>query len=1009
MEASLTCAVCLSLFEEPVTLPLCSHNFCRDCVLECLASAEAARLQQQRGQGQARLSRGGPGPGAGGGAAGARVSCPLCRKLCPLPRGGAAALPVNTTLAEVVKLYRSGTAGAAKAGEAEQGQGPGLLSPLALGGTCQKHPSRLVQLYCRMCRQAGCGQCVSEEHQGIFHSVNLIDTVYQEEKLTFFSSLKKMRIINEKLMNEIASQPNDTDMVLNNDAEIIALEFGEIFKTLEMKKRQLLEDVENQRSKKEKEFQIWKKMKETHKKTIENFLKDCEKLVHECDPQRFLEVACGLNTRMKTQLDLMNIASSYEKPPEYTQKKMDIKPVVNEILALKLTPVNVGVVKDIPSGGNGNSTKNTLFKNNIKQWQDQKNIPNTFLPVAGQEEALADGSRICTRLMSISEMSAFQNMSHEELRYKYYMERQTLTDEFKTQTLPANKKYKFVTAEALKDRSSGTPSVSSPTKASNTDKVKMGTLQRAGGFDERSFSGTSNHSIPSTNMNFSETNGDFKLFHERSSQEVTTPALSENSKDLVIKEKLPLQASAVIVSNEMDTNSNTSSGLKPAASVAVTVSNSEFLDVSAERPSASPFAFSACNNSLPRFIKDAGTFSFKKKDRKYVFPQFYLGKCDRADKTDNQDESKLRKHGPVTKTTVSDASTSPNLDSAESDKPDFSFPFGNSGRDCFAGSEVSNSFNSLSSIFSQSEKPSDKSTSSHMREKTLSAKETAEYGTQKPSVSWEQKANASESITTVACSTSETNTAAGVNDVSEAPLLPSNCVFSFKKNCFQLPSPVFSFGSIVRNTSEALTSSGVLSGNGTEKMEKEKMKSPDKTPPNLGKPVSSECAEPASRHSHPKCEGSFFPMNSSKKTESAETLADSNSSCSQPLCSVVLPVKYENAPSTQLLITATKQETKVKDEESETVAQNNCSCPRREDEPESVQFQHVACSVPDTCNDPSLGGSVLMVNEAGGVPSDSDSDTEELSQTSTSTDTSSASEYFSVAEDKIPTRRKSET
>lgn len=41
----------------------------------------------------------------------------------------------------------------------------------------------------------------------------------------------------------------------------------------------------------------------------------------------------------------MNIASSYEKPPEYTQKKMDIKPVVNEILALKLMPVSVGIVK----------------------------------------------------------------------------------------------------------------------------------------------------------------------------------------------------------------------------------------------------------------------------------------------------------------------------------------------------------------------------------------------------------------------------------------------------------------------------------------------------------------------------------------------------------------------------------------------------------------------------------------------------------------------------------------
>lgn len=187
MEASLTCAVCLSLLEEPVTLPLCSHNFCRGCVLECLASAEAARLQQlQRNPGQARLGRGAPGPGPGPGPSCSRVPCPLCRKLCLLPRGGVAALPVNTTLAEVVKLYRSGAAGAAAAGEATLGPKPGsdLLSLQAFGGSCQKHPSRPVQLYCRMCRQAGCGQCVSEEHQGIFHSVNLIDTVYQEEKVS---------------------------------------------------------------------------------------------------------------------------------------------------------------------------------------------------------------------------------------------------------------------------------------------------------------------------------------------------------------------------------------------------------------------------------------------------------------------------------------------------------------------------------------------------------------------------------------------------------------------------------------------------------------------------------------------------------------------------------------------------------------------------------------------------------------------------------------------------------
>ncbi|XP_027491321.1 uncharacterized protein LOC113943577 [Corapipo altera] len=987
MEASLTCAVCLSLLEEPVTLPLCSHNFCRGCVLECLASAEAARLRQlQRGPEQARPGRGAPGPGPPC----ARVPCPLCRKLCLLPRGGVAALPVNTTLAEVVKLYRSGAADAAKTGEAAPGPRPGsdLLSPLALGGSCHKHPSRPVQLYCRMCRQAGCGQCVSEEHQGIFHSVNLIDTVYQEEKLTFFSTLKQMRIINEKLMNEISKRPNDTDMMLNNDVEIIEVKFGEIFKTLEMKKQQLLEDVENQRAKKEKEFQIWKKMKETHKKTIENFLKDCEKLVHECDPQRFLEVACGLNTRMKTQLDVMNIASSWERPPVCMPKKMDIKSVVNDIIALELTPVNVGIVKGLPYEGNENSN---LFKDIKKQCQDQKTIPNTFLPVAGQDEA--DGSKIATRFMSISQMSAFQNMSHEELRYKYYMELQKLNNAFKAQNLPANKKYKFLTAEAWKDKSSGTPFVSSPTKASNTDKIKMATLRRAGRFDKRNFLG----SIPSTNTNFSETNGDLKLFHEGSSQEVTTQD-SENSKDLLVKEKL--QPSSVTVFNEMDTNSSTSSGVKPATTVAVTAASSESLDISAERLSGVPFTFRAINNSLPRFIKDRGAFSFRKQDRKCTFPQFYLGKCDNVDKTDNRD-----KHGRETKTPVCDSSTSPNLDSAESAKPYILFPFGNSERDWFVRSEVSNSFKVLppSSFFNRSEKPSDKKMLSHMREKTLCAKETAEYGTQKAPVLWEQRLHASESSTTVACITSETNTAAGVNDVSESPLPTNNCAFPFKSN-FPLSSSVFSFGGIVKNTSESPTTSVFFSGNRTEKMEKEKSESPDKTLQNLGNPVSSESSEPASSHSHP-CEGSCFPVNSAKKAESAEMLDDDNASCSQPLCSVVLPAEYENTSSTQIT-TATKQEKKVEDEE--TVAANNCMHPRREDELEPVQFQNTACSVPGTCNDLSLGGSVHAVNETGGMPSDSNSDTEELSQTCVSTDTNHASECFSVAEDKMSTRRKSD-
>lgn len=90
-------------------------------------------------------------------------------------------MPVNTTLAEVVKLFKASHREGAEEDEASSSD---LIPQLAsLGERCSKHPGRALLLYCRLCRRGGCSQCVSEDHRGIFHAVNLIDTVYQEEKV----------------------------------------------------------------------------------------------------------------------------------------------------------------------------------------------------------------------------------------------------------------------------------------------------------------------------------------------------------------------------------------------------------------------------------------------------------------------------------------------------------------------------------------------------------------------------------------------------------------------------------------------------------------------------------------------------------------------------------------------------------------------------------------------------------------------------------------------------------
>ncbi|XP_034628526.1 uncharacterized protein LOC117878444 isoform X1 [Trachemys scripta elegans] len=999
MEASLTCAVCLGLFEDPVTLPLCSHNFCKGCVLECLASGEPGALPSPRvGQGQ-----------------GQRFSCPLCRKLCPLPRGGYSALPVNTTLAEVVKLYRA-SGGKAGPGRGEAGA---LSPPPAFGAACEKHPARLVQLYCRMCRQAGCGQCVSEAHQGIFHAVNLLDTVYQEEKLTFFSSLKKLRAINENLVKELSSHPKDTE-ILNKEAEIIMLEFEEIFKTLEMRKKELLEDIESQRSKKEKEYQIWKKMKETHKKTIESFLKDCEKLVDECDPECFLEVACGLNKRMKTQLDLMHIASSYEKAPESTQKQMDIKSVVNEILALQLTSVDSCIVKELSSGGNEGLTGKYAYTNSAKQWKDQKNIHNTYYPVVGHEETLTDGSKICTRLMSISEMSTFQNMSHEEVRYNYYMGHRT-SDQLKTQTSPANTKHTFVITDSSKNTFSAVPLLSSPPKVKDAQRIRTQKLQK-GSFSNTSFSGSSSYrfSFPPVNWNFSELNSDLKLFNGTRSPEVsklTTP--SENFNGLVIKNKVKMaQSSPVPISAKTLASPSTSIGLPESATKPVPVLKPTFLGAPTQSLSAPHFIPNSGNNStLPNLNKAAATFFFKKEKNNSVFPTFYVGRCDTQDEMGNQHGNCTKfNSSALTEAKASAASKSPKLESSESGKPVFSFTFSNSERDCFTVSKLSNSLK-ISPFSSLSEKPAEQSTIFQTGKESVSVSKDVEYNWLKSPtvVPQEQSASTPDSTATITCTTSSSDTRK--KDVSKTQPLPCNNTLSFSSNNCILEcksSPVISFEGTVKSTSKSLSSSSMLFlSNNNNKSESEKMKieSIDKAHLVVEKSTPPICTVAISELTSPKRSNSFFSFDLSMNTETEDTLAQQNSLCGpavvSSLFSTGLPSKESSVFSTHPSVASTKPHIDVKVEDNVNIGETYKShqdleeISRKEDELDTLQLQNATCLTPVTCSDAFLGGLAHAVDKECETLNHSDSDIEELSQASVSSDWSSASEYFLVAEDKI--------
>ncbi|KAG8453850.1 hypothetical protein GDO86_000466 [Hymenochirus boettgeri] len=402
MEASLTCAVCLGLFREPVTLPLCSHNFCKHCLQEC-AAPDGRTVSFDIGSGGLLWT----------------VQCPLCRKVSSVP-GGVSSLPVNTTLAEVVRILGSGRherdqhrAAGKECGTDEASRDRRKSAP------CGDHPDLMLELYCKNCSLPCCGKCVSDRHQGVFHSINLLEMVYQEEKLTLFSSLKRLREIHEKFSKEPSEEESEIEEAFKNEARHLNLAFEEVQKALDLKKQQFLELIQQQQNTTIKEYKVWQQMQTQNKKTIESLLKDCERIVDEFEPNKFLKVACDLNKRMKSSLDLMGFTSDHSKK-KWEPTHADLKPALEAISALNISG---GSSNDNCTKNSEDSVGNFSFKIITRSWKHgRKTCLDKYSPIQGEELEFIHGQsrKIGVRYICISEMPKYKAVSYEELRLKCY-------------------------------------------------------------------------------------------------------------------------------------------------------------------------------------------------------------------------------------------------------------------------------------------------------------------------------------------------------------------------------------------------------------------------------------------------------------------------------------------------------------------------------------------------------------------------------------------------------------
>ena len=145
LDVQLTCAICLDRYTDPRSLP-CVHSYCRDCIDHLPVELDNGRHL---------------------------VRCPSCRKATQLSERGAAALPVNfhiNNLLDIDELLKKSS---------QQLR------------TCHAHNNRPKDIYCDTCEELVCLKCVSESHSN--HEYDRAEYLFTKHKKQIEACLEPMQ------------------------------------------------------------------------------------------------------------------------------------------------------------------------------------------------------------------------------------------------------------------------------------------------------------------------------------------------------------------------------------------------------------------------------------------------------------------------------------------------------------------------------------------------------------------------------------------------------------------------------------------------------------------------------------------------------------------------------------------------------------------------------------------------------------------------------------------------
>lgn len=196
LEAELKCAICLSIYTDPVTLS-CGHNFCRDCI------QNAFRRQAQN-------------PGV--------YSCPQCRAAF----GGRPALQKNTALSNIVEVHLP---------RVQEGNS---------AEPCPLHGNR-VEYYCFKDTACICASCIIEDYHRGHQVMSLTEAPGKKiQELTGFLEQMVLTDYPERKIQHLREQRQKVQDQASAMKQSVNILFQDISDRLAELKRSLMSKISEQ-------------------------------------------------------------------------------------------------------------------------------------------------------------------------------------------------------------------------------------------------------------------------------------------------------------------------------------------------------------------------------------------------------------------------------------------------------------------------------------------------------------------------------------------------------------------------------------------------------------------------------------------------------------------------------------------------------------------------------------------------------------------------------------------